>query len=75
MRISQSRLVLLLAAGATMSLGACDHMDRVQQRALSGGALGAAAGVALTAATGGGNLLVGALVGGAGGAAIGAATK
>jgi hypothetical protein len=50
-------------------------MTRQQQRVLSGGALGAAAGIALTAATGGSNLLVGAVVGGAGGATIGALTK
>ena len=75
MQFNQSKMVLLLGAGVALGLSGCDHMTRVQQRALSGGALGAAAGVALTAATGGGNLLVGALVGGAGGAAVGAVTK
>ncbi len=75
MQLNQSKLLLLLGAGVATSLGGCEHMTRTQQRALSGGALGAAAGVALTAATGGGNLLVGALLGGAGGATIGAVTK
>ena len=55
-------------------LTGCDHLSRQQQRALSGGAIGAAGGLALTAITGG-SLLVGGLVGGAGGAAIGALTR
>ena len=55
-------------------LSGCDHLSRQQQRALSGGAIGAAGGLALTAVTGG-SLLVGGLVGGAGGAAVGALTK
>ena len=59
---------------AALSLAGCSGLTRTQQDALSGGAIGAAAGVALTAATGGSNLLLGAVVGGAGGAAIGAAT-
>ena len=57
-----------------LSLAGCSNLSRQEQRALSGGALGAAAGLAITAATGG-SLLVGGLVGGAGGAAIGAITK
>jgi hypothetical protein len=55
-------------------LTSCANMTHQQQRALSGGAIGAAAGVALTAATGGSNLLLGGVLGGAGGAAIGAVT-
>jgi hypothetical protein len=54
-------------------LAGCSHMTQQEQRALSGGAIGAAGGVALTAVTGG-SLLLGGLVGGAGGAAIGALT-
>jgi osmotically inducible lipoprotein OsmB len=57
-----------------LTLAGCSNLSRQEQRALSGGALGAAAGLAITAATGG-SLLVGGLVGGAGGAAIGANTK
>jgi osmotically inducible lipoprotein OsmB len=57
-----------------MLLSGCDHLSRQEQRALSGGAIGAAGGVALTAVTGG-SLLVGGLVGGAAGSAIGALTR
>jgi hypothetical protein len=48
-------------------------MNRQQQRALSGGAIGAAGGAVICAMTGG--VVTGALVGAAGGAAIGALTK
>ncbi len=58
-----------------MALTSCANMTHQQQRMLSGGAIGAAAGVALTAATGGSNLLLGGALGGVGGAAIGAATR
>jgi osmotically inducible lipoprotein OsmB len=54
-------------------LAACDHMSRQQQRALSGGAIGAGGGAVLGAVAGF-NPLVGAAVGGAAGAAVGAAT-
>jgi hypothetical protein len=57
-----------------LSLAGCSNLSRQEQRALSGGAIGAAAGLAITAATGG-SLLVGGLVGAGGGAAIGAITK
>ena len=59
---------------AAMSLSACSGLNSTQQGALTGGAIGAATGIVLTAATGGTNLLLGGLVGGAGGAAIGAST-
>jgi osmotically inducible lipoprotein OsmB len=52
---------------------ACENMPTQQQRALSGGAMGAAGGAALGALTGG-SAITGALIGGAGGAAIGALT-
>jgi osmotically inducible lipoprotein OsmB len=59
----------------TLSLvSACDHMSRQQQRALSGGAIGAAGGAALTALTGG-SIIAGTAIGAAGGAAVGALTK
>jgi hypothetical protein len=59
-------LVLPLLAG-------CDHLNRQQQRTLSGGAIGAAGGAVVGALTGG--PLVGALIGGGAGAAVGALTK
>lgn len=59
-------LSLLGAAG-------CSGLNQMEQRALSGGALGAAGGAAVGALAGG-SLLTGALIGGAGGAAIGALT-
>ncbi len=59
---------------ASIALSACSGMNRTQQRALSGGAIGAAGGALLGAATGGSPLL-GAAIGGAGGAAMGALTS
>lgn len=56
---------LLLAA-----LGACSNMTPTQQRALSGGAIGAAGGAALTAITGG-SVGLGAAIGGAAGVGAG----
>lgn len=52
----------------------CENMNNQQQRALSGGAIGAAGGAAIGALTGG-SLVTGALIGGAGGAAVGALTS
>lgn len=57
----------------SLALGACSGMSHQEQRALSGGAIGAGAGAAVGALTGG-SALTGALIGGAGGAAIGALT-
>ncbi len=54
-----------------MGLAGCANMDPTQQRALSGGAIGAAGGAVLGAVVGG-NPAVGAAVGGAAGAAAGA---
>ena len=69
------RLTSLAMAGLLIvGLAGCSNMSRQEQRALSGGALGSAAGLGIAALTGG-SLLVGGLVGGAGGAAIGAVTK
>jgi osmotically inducible lipoprotein OsmB len=65
---------LSLAAALILGLGGCSNMTRHEQRVLSGGALGSAAGLGIAALTGG-SLLVGGLVGAAGGAAIGAVTK
>jgi hypothetical protein len=54
-------------------LGGCSGLSRQQQRALTGGALGAAGGALIGVATGG--IVAGTLIGAAGGAAIGALTK
>lgn len=64
---------IALAAALIAPLAACEGMNRTQQRALSGGALGAAGGAAVGALTGG-SAVTGALIGGAGGAALGALT-
>lgn len=65
---------LPILATALLTLTACSGMSTSQQRMLSGGAIGAAGGVALTALTGG-SLVAGGLIGGAGGAAVGALTR
>jgi hypothetical protein len=64
-------LMIAAAFAATGALAACGNTT--QERALSGGGLGAAAGGALGAVTGGG-VVEGALLGGAAGAAGGALT-
>lgn len=64
--LKTSAMVVLVALG----LSACADMTNRQQRALSGGAIGAAGGAAIGMMTGG--VVTGALIGGAGGAAIGA---
>lgn len=51
-------------------LSACSGMNSTEQRTLSGGAIGAGAGAALGAVTGG-SMLGGALIGGAVGAGAG----
>ena len=68
------KLLRPLAVAALLAVGAsgCSNMTHQQQRALSGGAIGAAGGAAIGAMTGG--PLTGALIGGAGGAAVGALT-
>jgi hypothetical protein len=59
---------------AALTLAGCSNLTQQQQRALSGGAIGAAGGVLFTAVTGG-SLLAGGAIGAAGGAAVGAMTK
>ena len=63
---------ILIASLLILSLGfsACTNMSRTQQGALSGGALGAGAGLGIAALTGGG-LLIGSLLGGGLGAVAG----
>lgn len=62
----------LLSAIMILSLGiaGCSNMNNTQQRMLSGGAIGAAGGAALTALTGG-CVWCGAAIGGAVGAGTG----
>jgi len=62
------------AALSCIVLSGCENMSNMQQRALSGGAIGAVGGIAVTALTGG-SLAAGALIGAGGGAAIGALTS
>lgn len=69
MNVKPVVLALLVAA----STAGCSNLTNTQQRALSGGAIGAAGGAAIGAIAGG-NPLTGALIGGGGGAAIGALT-
>jgi len=69
-----SRILLTcFLALAVLSTSACSNMNQQTQRALSGGAIGAAGGVAISALAGG-SLVAGALAGGAAGAVIGAVT-
>ena len=69
MRAPKKAAVLMIV----LALGGCSGLTKQQQRALSGGAIGAAGGAALTAITGG-SVVTGALIGAAGGAAVGALT-
>jgi osmotically inducible lipoprotein OsmB len=64
------RLVVLFLVVALLAMTGCAGMSARQQRALSGGAIGAAGGAAVGAVTGG-SPAVGAGVGGAAGAATG----
>jgi osmotically inducible lipoprotein OsmB len=63
-----SILVLVLAV-----LGGCSGLSDEQQRALTGGAIGAAGGAVVGVLAG--PIIVGTLVGAAGGAAVGALTS
>lgn len=65
-RTSKAGMILLIAA----ALSACS-LTRTERTALTGGAIGAAAGTGIAAAAGG-PLAAGALIGGAAGAASGA---
>lgn len=66
------RRLSIIVLGLALLTG-CDHLSGQQQRALSGGAIGAAGGAVIGALTGG--PLIGALVGGGAGAAVGALSK
>jgi len=67
-----SSRITVVAVASTLLLAACG--STTQDRALSGGALGAGVGAGVGALTGG-SLLTGALLGGAAGAAGGALTN
>ncbi len=73
--MSAARHTTKIAALALLALVAtgCAGMNNQQQRALSGGAIGAAAGTAIGLMTG--HTLAGALIGAGGGAAVGALSK
>jgi osmotically inducible lipoprotein OsmB len=68
------RALALIVVVVLMATAGCANMTPRQQRALSGGAIGAAGGAALGAITGGSPAL-GAAIGGAAGAATGALIK
>ena len=61
----------VLAAILAVGLGGCANMNNTEQRVLSGGAIGAGAGAALGAVTGGLSIGAGALIGAGAGAATG----
>lgn len=65
-------LSAVLVAGVL--LGGCSNLNSQEQRALSGGALGAGVGAAAGVLTGG-SIFAGSVIGGAAGAAIGAFTS
>jgi osmotically inducible lipoprotein OsmB len=67
-------VLALIFVVALMATAGCANMTPRQQRALSGGAIGAAGGAALGAIVGG-SPAVGAALGGAAGAATGALSK
>jgi osmotically inducible lipoprotein OsmB len=69
-----TRVLALMFVVALMAAAGCANMIPRQQRALSGGAIGAAGGAALGAIVGG-SPAVGAALGGAAGAATGALIK
>jgi hypothetical protein len=66
------KTILMPAAGVALLMGLSACGDTPGQRAVTGGAIGAAGGAAVGAVAG--NPLAGAVVGGLGGAAVGAAT-
>ena len=73
MNYVKSTLKIVAAAGLALGLGACDNMTNQQQRAVTGGVIGAGAGAIVGSTVGA--PLAGAAIGGAGGAAIGATTR
>ncbi len=66
-------LAAVAAASLILALTGCSGLSKQEQRALTGGAIGAAGGAAAGALVGG-SMLGGAVLGGAGGALVGAFT-
>jgi hypothetical protein len=66
-------LAPVLVLCTSLALAGCSGLNQREQRALTGGAIGAAGGAGIGLLTGG-SALTGALIGGAGGAAVGALT-
>ncbi|MFT5487214.1 MAG: osmotically inducible lipoprotein OsmB [Paracoccaceae bacterium] len=64
------RLAIPVVLAGALLLGGCENMNKQSQRMLSGGAIGAASGVAVTVITGG-CVACGAAVGGAVGTGVG----
>lgn len=64
------QILLTMLIFMFLSVSACTNMNRTQQGALSGGAIGAGTGLGISALTGG-SLKMGALIGGALGAVAG----
>jgi hypothetical protein len=62
--MDMQKILLALMILMLLSTSACTNMSRTQQGALSGGAIGAGAGLGISALTGG-SLGAGALIGGA----------
>lgn len=65
-----TRLVMPVVVAGLLLLGGCENMSTQSQRILSGGAIGAASGTAITVITGG-CVACGAAFGGAVGAGVG----
>lgn len=74
MRKSKLPTLAVVALSGLMLLSGCSNLSNQQERALSGGAIGAGLGIGAGALTGG-SLLAGGLIGGAAGAAVGAFTS
>jgi uncharacterized membrane protein len=74
MTLTRKSLTITALAALVFSTAACSNLSRDQQRALTGGAIGAAGGAAAGALLGG-SMLGGAVLGGAGGALIGGLTN
>ncbi|EKV28082.1 hypothetical protein C882_1083 [Caenispirillum salinarum AK4] len=73
MTTTRKSLTLTAVAALVLATAGCSNLSRDEQRALTGGALGAAGGAAAGALIGG-SVVGGALLGGAGGALIGGLT-
>lgn len=72
-RVSKAAPTIAAVLLGAALLGGCSNLSHRENRALTGGAIGAAGGAAIGAVTGG-SAVVGGLVGGAAGAAVGALT-